>query len=212
MSTPRSAGVDALAVAQAEQQHHALGVEAAGREQQRLARGLVEPLQVVGHRQHGLALGRGGEQAQHAGGDREAIGDRRRLERQRAAQRLGLDRRDLAAQVEQRREQLGERRERQLGLRLDPARPQHAQPVGMVGEVAQQRRLAHAGLAVDEQGRAAPLPRRLDHAPEPSALLVTSDQQGSAVYGCAEVSPNSSRNCVSSRSSPIERRRRASPW
>ena len=183
------AGLDALAVAQPEQQHHALGVEPPGGEQQRLARRLVEPLQVVGDRQHGLALGRRREQAQHRGGDREAIGDRRRLERQRAAQRLRLDRRDLAAQVEQRRQQLGERRERQLGLRLDPARPQNAQPVGVVGGVAQQRRLAHAGLAVHEQRRAAPLPRRLDHAPEPSALLVTSDQQGLGVYGCARRAP-----------------------
>ena len=32
-------------------------------------------------------------------------------------------------------------------------------------------------LAVDEQRRAAPLTRRLDHAPEPSALVITSDQQ-----------------------------------
>ena len=84
-----------------------------------------------------------------------------------------------------------------------------AQPVGVVGGVAQQRRLAHAGLAVHEQRRAAPLPRRLDHAPEPSALLVTSDQQGLGVYGC---SPSSLRSRASSPSSPIERRRRASPW
>ena len=174
---PELGRLHALAVAQPEQQHDALGVEPAGGEQQRLARRLVQPLQVVGDGQHRLALGRRGEQAEHAGGDREAVHHRRRLQRQRAADRLRLHGRDLGAQVEQRREQLRQRGERQLRLRLDPARPQDAHAVGLVGGVAQQRGLAHARLAVDEQRGAAPLPRRLDHAPEPGTLLVTSDQQ-----------------------------------
>ncbi len=122
---PERPRVDPLAVAQPEQQHDALGVEPPRGEQQRLARRVVEPLEVVGEREHRLALGGRGEQAEHAGGDGEAVGDGRGLERERAAQRRRLHRRDLAAQVEQRREQLRQRRERQMRLRLDPARPQH---------------------------------------------------------------------------------------
>jgi hypothetical protein len=182
---PELARLHALAVAQPEQEHDALGVEPAGGEQQRLARRLVQPLQVVGDGQHRLALGRRGQQAEHPGGDREAVHHRRRLERERPADCLRLHGRDLGTQVEQRREQLRQRGERQLRLRLDPARPQHPHAVSVLGGVAQQRGLAHARLAVDKQRSAAPLPRRLDHAPEPGTLLVTSDQQGREVYGAA---------------------------
>ena len=174
---PERARVEPLAVAHPEQQHDALGVEPPRGEQQRFARGLVEPLQVVGERDHRLALGRRGEQAQHPGGDGEAVGHRRGLERERAAERLRLHGRDLAAQVEQRREQLRQRGERQVRLGLEPAGAQDPQAGRALGGVAQQRRLAHPGLAMDEQGGAAPVARRLDHAPEPSALVIPSDQQ-----------------------------------
>ncbi|MEO8688464.1 MAG: hypothetical protein ABI611_09625 [Solirubrobacteraceae bacterium] len=64
-----------------------------------------------------------------------------------------------------------------MRLRLDSARAQDPQAGRLLGRVAQQRRLAHPGPAVHEQGGAAPLARCLDHAPEPSALVIPSDQQ-----------------------------------
>ena len=178
MSSPSSRRVHPLAVAQPEQQHDALGVEPPGGEQQRLARRLVEPLQVVGDRQHRLALGRRASRLSTpaATAKRSVTG----VASSASAPPIACA---CTGGISARRSSSGEssseqRGERQLGLRLDPARPQHAHAVGAVGGVAQQRRLAHPCLAVDEQRGAAPLARRLDHAPEPGTLLVTSDQQG----------------------------------
>ena len=135
------------------QQHDALGAEPARDEDQRLARRVVQPVDVVGDHEVGLLLGGGGQQRQHPGRDGEAVERGRRLQRQRAAQRRGLDLRDLPAQVQQRRQQLQQARERDVGLGLVAARaqdPEVALDRG-VQRTAQQRGLADPGLAVEEQ-------------------------------------------------------------
>jgi hypothetical protein len=62
-----------VAVAGGEQADHALGLQAAGGEGQRLGRGPVEPLGLVDQAQHRPVLGRLGEQAQHRHRDQEAV-------------------------------------------------------------------------------------------------------------------------------------------
>ena len=51
-----------------------------------------------------------------------------------------------------------QRRERQLGLRLDAGAAQHPEVLGVGGDVLEQRGLAAAGLARDHQDRAAARP------------------------------------------------------
>ena len=102
----------------------ALGAEPARDEDERLARRVVEPVDVVGDDQQRPLLGRGGQQRQHPGRDREAVEGRRRLQRQRAAERARLHLGDPVAQGQQRRQQLQQAGERDVGLRLVAARPE----------------------------------------------------------------------------------------
>ena len=142
---------DGGALAQRADHRDALGAEPAAGEQERLQRRLVEPLRVVDRHQHRLLLGGDGEQAQQPGRDREAIVRRGRPERQRAAQRACLDLGDVVEPVEQRRDELGQPGERDVGLGLDAAGAQHAQPGRLADRPSHQRGLADPGLAVHEQ-------------------------------------------------------------
>ena len=138
------------------EQDDALGAEPAGDEDQRLAGGVVEPVDVVGGDEVGLLLRRGAQQRQHGRGDGEAVERGRRLQRQRAAQRARLHLGDAVAQGQQRGQQLQQARERDVGLGLEAPRAQDPE-VALRGGVegrAQQGGLADSGLAVEQERRA----------------------------------------------------------
>ena len=139
------------AVAHGPDHRDAFGAEPAAGEQERLQRRLVEPLRVVDRNQDRLLLGRHREQAEQAGRDREPVVRRRRPERERPPQRARLHLRDVVEAVEQGCDQLGQAGERDVGLGLDPPRPQHPQPRRLADRPAHQRGLADAGLAVHQQ-------------------------------------------------------------
>ena len=88
--------------------------------------------------------------------------------------------------------------ERKLHLGLHAHHPVHPATAGPLGQVLQQRRLAHARLATDHQGTALPGPDSLNQAVQQSALSVSVHQRAPATmcaptYGHgAEPSPRSS--------------------
>ena len=79
---------------------------------------VVEPVRVVDDREHRLVLGGGAEHAEHRGGHGEPVVRRGLLDRHRAAQRARLGLGDAVEQVEQRREEVEQPRERDVGLGL----------------------------------------------------------------------------------------------
>jgi hypothetical protein len=162
--------VEGLADAQAEQHDDALGGEAVRGELQRLQRRGVEPVDVVDDDEHRLLLGRRGEHAEHRRGDGEAVGRRGRPDGQRAAQGGGLRLGDAVEQVEDRREEVEQRGERDVGLRLVAAGAQDAE-VGRRGDrLGQQRALADARLAVDDEGGRAAFARAFEDGLELAAF------------------------------------------
>ena len=99
---------------------------------------------------------------------------RGRPERERAAQGARLDLGDVVEPVEQRRDELGEAGERDVGLGLDAAGPQHAQAGRLADRPAHQRGLADARLAVQQQGAAAARARLLQQPVDPCPLAFAS--------------------------------------
>ena len=162
----RRRGVEAHAVAAGQEQHDVLGLQAAGGEQQGVARRVVEPLDVVHQHQHRARVGSGVEQAEHGGGDGEAVRRLAALQRQRARQRVLLHGRQRVAVREDGREQLRQAGVGQARLALQAARPQEAEAalLRVRRRVVEQRRLADAGLPVQEQGPAPAVPGRLEQA------------------------------------------------
>ena len=138
-----------------QQDGHALVAEPAGGVQQGLGGLGVEPLQVVHQHQHPAVLGGRGQQAQRGGRDREPGGGNRRAQRQRPGERVGLGARDPVEPAEHRPEQVGQPRERDLGLGLDPPGPQHQEVAGALLREAQERALADAGVAAHQERPAA---------------------------------------------------------
>jgi hypothetical protein len=129
--------------------------EAARCEAQRIGRRGVDPVRVVHEAQNGPVVRRDREQAQRPGADQEARVDRL-PEAERAAEggRLALG--DLVEEVLERPEQLVQRRERELGLGLDPAGAEDSHPGCPRLGVVEQRALADPRLAAEDQGAAVP--------------------------------------------------------
>ena len=144
--------------------------------QQRLGARAVEQVRVVDEQRERRLLGVGGEQAQRRGADREAVARGRRAERERAPERGRLRPGDPVERAERRAQQLGEPRERDLGLRLDAARAQHAHPPGLPGRVLEQRGLADPGLADEREHAALAVPRLGQEPVERQPLLVAAEQ------------------------------------
>ena len=117
-------------------------------------RGGIEPLGVIDEAQQRPLRGDLGQQAERGQGDQEAVGSSAGRQAQRDAQSglLGLGKR--AEPVEHRRAELMQPRERQLHLGLDAGDPRDAKAGRLPGAVVQERRLADARLAADDQHRA----------------------------------------------------------
>ena len=165
----QAGGVDParLVEPRGDDEDEALRAQAPRGEQHRAQRLVVEPVRVVDHGEHRLVLGRRREQAEDAGGDGEGVVRRRRLERERRAERLGLDLGDPVAQVQDRAEQRVQARVGQVALGLVAAGAQDEEPVGGGDRVLEQRRLADPRLAGDEQRAARALARAVEELREP---------------------------------------------
>ena len=191
---PRCLEAAHVAVASAEDERDALGVEAARDEQQGVLRRAVEPVRIVDDREQRSALGGVGEQIEHGRGDQEPV--RRGVglaEAERRCQRLATRRAEGVHFAEQGGEQLKQAGEGQLGIGFHAQRPQRAEPRRALHEVVQQRRLARAGLAAHDESSAHSDASRLDDIREMGALGVAAvdhscDRRVAAGEGRAHVS------------------------
>jgi hypothetical protein len=103
-------------LAGSERQEHALGLDPASGEGERLGRCLVQPLTVVHDADERLLPGRLRQQAQHGQADEEAIGGRPLPQAEGGAERVRLRPGQVLEMTEHRQAQLLEARERQLHL------------------------------------------------------------------------------------------------
>ena len=124
-------------------------VEAPEREVERLGRLLVEPLHVVDDEQDGCC---GGKQSARPGTGGEPAGARRRRERERLVERVGLRPRQRRREMENGPQHVRERGVGKLGLELDASPPEDREPVCEDGE-GRGTAVAHdACAAVSSQG------------------------------------------------------------
>jgi hypothetical protein len=123
----------------------------AGHEPKDLRRGVIQPRLVVHQADQWLLLGDLGQQTQHGQADQEPVRRRPGTETERPPQRSTLQPREPREAVEHRRAQLVQSGEREFHLRLDTGSAHHPAARGMLGQVVQQRRLAHARLAPHHQ-------------------------------------------------------------
>ncbi len=151
-----------VAVPGPEQQRDALVLDPPGHEEERRGRGVVEPVRVVDDREDRLLLGGLGQHAEGGEEDQEPVGIAagRLAERRPQGVRLGL--RHAVGAPHDRAEQPLEGGEGQRRLRLDPLGAEDGHPSGAGGRVGDQARLAHAGLAADDQCTARAGPRGVE--------------------------------------------------
>ena len=108
---------------------------------------------IVDDDEHGRLGGGQADQRERRREDRERVADRRLAQAERAFQSGRLRLRQGGAVRRDRPQQLGQPGEGQLGLGLDASGAEHAQVAGAGGGRAQQRGLADARLAVQQQRR-----------------------------------------------------------
>ena len=155
-------------------EHHAdlVGRQAAGREAQRLDRGLIDPLRVIDQTDQGTFPGTRRQQAEHGQPDQEPVRWRPGGHAERGLQRVLLRRRNPAEVRQHRRAQLMKPGERELHLRLHPGHPRYPAPVRLPGHVVQQQGLAHPRVTAHHQGAALTSSDRQD---EPVERIAFSD-------------------------------------
>jgi hypothetical protein len=134
-------------------------VDAAGDEQQGAQRPEVEPVGVVHDEQHGAVRREAPQQPVHPGAQRGRLVPRllpaRRVQLEQRRHRPALMVRQTGDERAEAAQELGQRREPDVGLVPATVRAQHPDPgtAGVPGRGVQQRRLADAGLAHDDEGR-----------------------------------------------------------
>jgi hypothetical protein len=146
------AGVEAgrVAVARGEQQRDPFGLQPAGDEKQRVGRGLVEPVGIVGDHEDRALFGCVVEQAEGSEEGEEPVAlalDLPEGRLQRSPLRYGKP----AQTPAQRPQQPLQRGERQRGLRLDTLGTEHRHVGGRRGRIGQQHRLSAARHAADHE-------------------------------------------------------------
>ncbi len=135
---------------------------------------------IVDEHHHRALLGKGRQQAERRGADRKPVLLATRTQRERGLERHRLRPRNPPHCAQGRAKELEQRPERDLRLRLDPARAQQPHPGRALGGVVQQRRLADPGVAAERQhgagARSRPLESKLD-----VPLLLEPTEQHSAI-------------------------------
>jgi hypothetical protein len=119
--------------------------------------GPVKPMGVVEDHEDGELLCCLDEQGQRRGADDEGVRFAF-LERKRRSEGLPLNRWDPREQLEHRAEQLVQARERELQLGLDSRRGEDPHVSRVAAGLCEERGLAHAGVADDDQRSAASAP------------------------------------------------------
>ena len=145
------AGRHRLAVAARQQQPDRLGAEPAGDEHERVDARAVDPLEVVDEAQQRLLLGGLRQHAEHARRREEAVARAVGRDAERRLQRAALGVRQPLEQRRQGPQQLVHAGERELRLRLDPFGAQHAEVRRRRRARVEQRGLASARDAADDQ-------------------------------------------------------------
>ena len=174
---PGQVEVAALDRPQRHDQRDRLALQPPRDEQQRVGRRVVEPMRVVDHHQHRPVRGRRRQQPDHRRVHHQAIGRRRRPQGQRALQRPGLDRGQVAQTVEHRPQQREQRGEGQVGLGLRPrcSEDAHAR-VGAGGGVAQQCGFADSRLTDERERATSAVGRASDQRVQPRSFAGPTDQ------------------------------------
>jgi hypothetical protein len=163
-------------LADREDQAHGLREQAPRDEGERLRRRLVLPLRVVDDADQRALLGHLGQEAQHGEPDEEAVGGRPRDAAERGAERHALRVGQPLHPVEHRRAELMDARERELHLGFHARRPRDATPRRALHEVVEQRGLADARLAPQDQ-HAAVAGAHVVHQPRQRLALPASSTQ-----------------------------------
>ena len=153
-----------------------LGQKAAGHERQHTRRRTVEPLRIVDDTEERLLVGRLRQQVEDREPDEERIRRPARAQPERNFQGVALGIRQALHEVETRRAQLVERRERKFHLPLDSDRAGDPEARSRFDRIVEQRGLTDARLPVDRQHAALPVARRRQHAVEHVALALPSEQ------------------------------------
>jgi hypothetical protein len=162
-----------------------LGLEAPCHEQQRVGRGVVEPVRIVDEAQDRTPLRQLREQGQARRRDEEALGALGLGEAEGTAKGLRLWLRDPLDVPQGRVDELMERREGQLGLGLHAARRQHVHVVRALPRVLEQGGLPDARLSAHDQGTALRPASRSDQLPDSGALGVAPTEHASIVRRAA---------------------------
>ena len=176
-------------VADREQQHDALRVQTASREAERETGLAVEPRSIVQEHEDRLLLGGVGEQRERARADQEAVGLTLVGQTERAAHRARLRVGQMLDPLFERAQELVQRRVRQLGLGLDAGRTQDLEAIGARRRGGEQRGLADARLAAQQQRAAAALARGVEQPVEGRDLALAPDQHHAAPTSSCAASP-----------------------
>ena len=169
----------------AHQQHDRLGVQAAGGEGQGVQRAAVEPVGVVGDHQDRGVFGQIRQQGQDGDPGQERVGSNGvRGEAERPQQSLCLPAGKAGRAGQHRPQKLVQPGEREFGLRFPAGDRQypHARRPGPFGGVGQQRGLAHACLAGDDQDLAR-LRDRIHQRAQPGQRGVPADDGCGLLWG-----------------------------
>ena len=141
----------ALAVPSGQQHRDRLRAEAPGDEHHGVRRAVVEPLRIVDQAQQRAFAGDVRQQRQRGEVDEERRRLAPALEPQGAAECAGLWRGKAGHSIQHRSQQLLQSGERQLRLGLDAERLEDAHVRCLLARVAEQRRLADARFATDDE-------------------------------------------------------------
>jgi hypothetical protein len=160
-----------------EHQRDPLRQQAASHEPKRTRRRPIEPLRVIDNTKERPLLGGLRQQAEDRQSDQERIGGRPGTASERDGKRLALRIREALGELQDRRAQLLQRRERELHLPLDPSGAGGPKLPPRLDRVLQQGGLADARLSVHHQDPAVPAAGGLQQPFEHLALTLPAEQQ-----------------------------------
>jgi hypothetical protein len=168
-------------LAHGEDERHRPGHQPAGDEGQRLGRGAVQPLGVVDDAHQRALVGHPGEQAQHGEPDEQAVRRRPVAQAEGGGQRVALRRRQRCEPILERGAELLQAGERDLGLGLHARGARDVAVRRGLDQVLQQRGLADARLAAQDEHLAASRAHGFQQPVQRLALAAPSTQGRSRV-------------------------------
>ena len=174
---PREARQLLARLALREHDGHRLGSQPARHEGECLRRGAVEPLCIVDEAEQRSLLGHFGQEGQGSEPDEESIGRFTRAQAEGRGERVALGVRQLRETIQHRQAELMQAGERKLHLGLDPRGPRDATFRPARGEVLEQRGLADARLATQDEDSAMAREDVVDHLIEGLALAPPTPQR-----------------------------------